>query len=174
MLRLLRSLGAVFMATPTSACASAGRRWCHRRHGDQLALGCSSLIRRILASGWPRPGSRPHRLPWQWQRRCAVVACDHDRAHAHGAKAREAFAMPPLTTSVSRTRRAPWLLGHSQGVPPGSRCRRRCVRDQGHAAALGFDQRLMASTALCVARVVEIAPAHARVAEKERSVPSAR
>ena len=81
----------VFIATPTSACASAGASLVPSPViATSLPLACSSLISRIFASG---VASREEIVDAGFagdrRRGARIVAGDHHRANAHGAEALE-------------------------------------------------------------------------------------
>ena len=83
------------MATPTSACASAGASLVPSPViATSLPLASARRLMRLHLHprAWPRRGSRRRRPPSGDGRRGArVVARDHDRADAHGAEAGEAL-----------------------------------------------------------------------------------
>ena len=83
----------VFIATPTSACASAGASLVPSPViATSFPLACSSLMSRIFASG---VASREEIVnagfPGDRRRRARIVAGDHHRANAHRAEALKAF-----------------------------------------------------------------------------------
>src|ERR1700753_1229245 len=73
----------VFMATPTSACASAGASLVPSPHmATSLPLACSSRISFRLSTGFGGAGASRHR----------VVAGDHHGADAHATQLGKALA----------------------------------------------------------------------------------
>ena len=112
----------VFIATPTSAWASAGASSVPSPHmATSLPLACSSRISRSLSSGvaWARKSSTPHfrrdRGRGQW-----IVAGDHDGADAHAAQFGEPLADAALDDILEVNDAGPpaVLRETASGVPP--------------------------------------------------------
>jgi len=119
-----------FIATATSACASAGASLVRHRSSPpgarRPAAGGSA---RVWLRAWPRRGSRPLRLRGDGRGRERIVAGDHHGLDPHPPQFGEALADAALDTSFNWI--APSTTPSSPRPAASSRTARSCPRRRG-------------------------------------------
>src|SRR3954447_9482741 len=143
----------VFMATPTSACASAGASLVPSPHiATSLPLACSARMSLSLSSGvaWARKSSTPASAA------IAAAVIDHDGADAHAAQLGEALTDAALDDVLEvdhakqpavlgdRERRAAGFrdcFGDGSDLPHRVGADRRVHRKRGRSRVGGPDRR---------------------------------